>query len=78
MRTNIKQWYHETFPTDDLWTEIKDDACFEDLFDALDHYQDVYEILPHDSIVRERCFERLAEIIGMDYDYIYEQWMRAV
>ena len=25
--------------------------------------------------IRERCFSKLAEIMGVDYDYIYYQWL---
>ena len=28
-----------------------------------------------DSLVRERVFDKLAEIMGVDYNYIYEQWL---
>ena len=31
----------------------------------------------YDSLVRERIFEKLAEIIGTDYDYIYDQWVKS-
>lgn len=79
MRIRIRQWYHETYPTDNLWQCIKPWVTFKTLFDALDNYQDVYQTIGEgiDSIVRERCFMKLAQIIGTDYDYIYDQWMRA-
>ena len=30
-----------------------------------------------DTIVRERIFIKLAEIMNVDYDYIYEQWLKS-
>lgn len=30
-----------------------------------------------DSVVRQRMFSKLAEIMGVGYGEIYEQWMRA-
>ena len=74
----IREWYMEAFPTDELGAEISADATFEGLFETLDHYQDVYEYLGEaDSLVRERCFAELARVMGVEYDYVYDQWMRA-
>lgn len=73
---NVKEWYCTTYPTDDLGEEIRDDITFEDVFDCLDRYMDIYDCLGvWDSIVRERVFTRLAEIMEVDYEYIYDQWM---
>ena len=77
-KTKIKEWYIKEYPTDELGVEIDNDITFEDLFVVLDTYKDVYEALNvWDSIVRERVFSKLAEIMKVDYDYIYEQWLRA-
>lgn len=72
----IKTWYNTTY-NDDLGQEIKDDVTFYGLFETLDRHKDVYEYLGEniDSIVRERVFEKLAEIMEVDYNYIYEQWL---
>ena len=74
----IWMWYRETYPSDELGREIKTTATFYGLFDALENYQDVYEYLGvNDSVVRERCFQKLAHLIGERYDYIYDQWLLA-
>jgi hypothetical protein len=54
-------------------------VTFEDYFIVLDGYGDVYDLMgpAADSLVRERIFNGLAEAIDEDYDYIYEQWLRA-
>ena len=76
MKTKIKEWYIKEYPTDELGAEINNEITFEDLFVALD--KDVYEALGvGDSIIRERCFDKLAEIMNVDYDYIFEKWLRA-
>lgn len=56
------------------------EISFEDYFLVLDGYGDVYSLMGRaaDSIVRERIFQQLAEIMNVDYDYIYEQWLRGV
>ena len=76
-KTKIKEWYIKEYPTDELGVEINNDITFYDLFIVLDTYKSVYEALNvWDSIVRERVFGKLAEIMDVDYDYIYEQWLK--
>lgn len=77
MKRKIKEWYIKEYPTDELGVEINKDITFYDLFIVLDTYKDVYEALSvADSIIRERVFNKLAEIMCVDYDYIYTQWLR--
>jgi hypothetical protein len=72
----LKTYYLEQYPDDDLGAKIKENTTFEGLFDALERYQDVYEYIGvHDSLIRERLFEKLADIIDMPYDYVYYQWL---
>lgn len=74
----IKTWYTKQFKTDELGHEIAENATFEGLFEALDNYKDVYKYIGvADSLVRERVFQKLAEIMQVEYSYIYEQWLRA-
>ena len=77
-KTKIKEWYVKEYPTDELGIEINNEITFYDLFVVLDTYKDVYEALNvWDSIVRERVFDKLADIMNVDYDYIFNQWLRA-
>jgi hypothetical protein len=78
MTTLIKEWYVTNYPTDEVGNTLNDKATFNDLFNALDTYQDVYVVLggDADSIVRERAFKKLSELLGVDYDYVYEQWLK--
>ena len=77
--TKIREWYSKAYPTDDIVSHIREDATFWGLFDTLDNYQNVYAFIFkdswEDSIVRERCFEHLAEIMEVPYKEIYDQWM---
>lgn len=79
MNTNIKDWYMKEYAFDKVGLTLNNDITFEGLFEVLDSYGDVYEYLggDADSLVRERCFCKLAELMQVDYDYIYEQWLRA-
>lgn len=72
----IKLWYVQKFPDDKLGREIKPDVTFEDVFRALDNYQNVYTVIGvGDSVVRERIFTELAKITEQPYDVIYNQWL---
>lgn len=72
----LKTYYLEQYHDDDLGIEIDADATFDGLFETLDRCRDVYEYIGiADSVIRERLFEKLAEIIDMPYDYVYYQWL---
>ena len=79
---SIRDWYEQTYPTDEMIEYISEYATFDGLFDTLDNYGDVYEYIfvegVADSIVRERIFYELASILRVDYNYIYEQWLKCV
>ncbi len=73
----IKEFYLNTYPTDELGAEINPTATFGNLWAAL-RGGFLYEYIGvFDSIIRERIFERFSEITGHDYDYIYEEWLNA-
>jgi len=74
---NIKEFYLNTYPTDELGVELIETATFVGLLDVLhNNTKDVYDYIGvGDSIVRERVFERLAEILEMPYDYVYKLWL---
>lgn len=75
MNTNIKNWYVAN-NEDDLGLEINDKITFQDLYNALENGDDVYELLGvDDSLIREICFEKLAELMNVDYDVIYKLWL---
>ena len=76
----VKRWYEMTFPADtEIVQDIRPNATFLGCLRCLDDYGDIYLYLMGnkvDSIVRERIFAKLADIMGEDYDYIYDQWMK--
>ena len=80
MTGDIKSWYIQKYPNDAEGQTLKDGVSFGDLFQALDNYEDIYDLLfieeGGDSLIRERIFEALAFIIDTPYDYIYEQWLK--
>lgn len=77
-RLKIKNWYLKTYPTDDLGKEIKDNLSFWSLYTLMSQRYNVYSVLQvSDSLVRERVFEKLSEILGVEYDYIYKIWLKS-
>lgn len=75
-KTLVKDWYIKEYTTDELGQEINEKITFYDIFYALDRYKNIYEVLGvGDSLVRERVFKKLANIMRVDYNYIYEQWL---
>jgi len=74
----IKDFYTETYPTDDLGEQLNDDVTFKDLWNGLHGNKNVYDIMGvGDSVIRERLFEELSEITGVDYKYIYDLWLKS-
>lgn len=79
---NVKEIYHGVYDTDDMWEDINDDVTFKDVLDSLqDKDKDFYDVIGvGDSVVRERVFEILVDILnhmGEDVDYgdIYEMFL---
>jgi hypothetical protein len=75
---NIREFYVKNYPTDDMGKGINPNATFDGLWNVLKAYGDVYEYLyVYDSIIRERLFEKLSIDKDVDYDVIYNQWLKS-
>ena len=79
---NIKEYYMNTYPTDELGVELNENSTFVGLLDVLntqsvnDDSDYVYEYIGVvDSIVRERLFSNLALVLNKPYDYVYNLWL---
>jgi hypothetical protein len=73
---NIREWYMNEFPADDLGFEINTEATFGGLYWVLQSFSDVYLYLGVvDSLVRERCFYKLSTVDGVTYDDVYSKWL---
>lgn len=73
---NVNEDYVTDFPTDDLGKKINKDLNFLDLFNGMLEGKDIYDMLNvSDSLIRERVFERLAYLMGIDYQIIYYLWL---
>lgn len=73
MNEEIKTWYKNTYPNDySAW--VAPNVTFSDLFKMLVHKENVYAVLGG-SIEREKCFERIAELMGVEYNFVYRLWL---
>jgi hypothetical protein len=71
---NIKKWYLETFPDDDMGENINDNADFTEM----DYYEvrHIYDYLGDiDTVIRERVFQKLASLLNMEYKEVYDIWL---
>jgi len=75
--TKVRDWYMKEFPDDELGQEIKKGITFYDVFEKMDRYKDIYDDIleVRDSVIRERVFGKLADIMGVDYEEVYQQWI---
>lgn len=73
MKQLIKPWYTATYPTDELGKDFHPDCTFEEVWESI---EDVYEIIgAADSIVRERVFQMISELLAVDYSVVYNKWL---
>lgn len=70
----IKDWYIKAFPTDDMGEGIC--GTFKGFLQTLIQGEDIYDYIDvGDSVIRERIFSKLAEMLDVDYDDIYYLWL---
>ena len=75
--SDISAWYAAEFSDDEMKDEIYTGVSFQKLNDMLSS-NDLYSIIGvDDTVVRERCFSKLAELMQVDYSVIYEKWLNA-
>ena len=76
-QTKIIDWYRMAYPTDEWAIDgLNKAATFQDAYECLHTGFNFYTFLGvSDSIVRERVFDALSELMDCDYSVIYDQWL---
>lgn len=70
---SIKEWYTAAYPTDNLGADIT--GTFGHAMQCI-LFGDFYAYVSvKDSLVRERIFRKLSEMLGVDYKEIYNLWI---
>jgi antirestriction protein len=78
LNTRMRTWYMKTFPKDDRGQYMDLYNTFEDLWNALQNKQNVYNVIGEgDSIIRERLFDKLSQIKGVKYMDVYNLWLES-
>ena len=73
---NIKEYYTNQYPQDELGVELNENATFVGLLNCLYEGNDVYDYIGEgDSLIRERLFEKLAIDTNKPYNYIWDLWL---
>ena len=80
MNELIKEFYAKAYPTDDMVDDMDNSITFQQLLNELikGNGDNIYEIMGvDDSLIRERVFLRLSEIMNIEYEYIYNLWLHS-
>ena len=74
----IREWYISEYSDDEAGMSLNENVSFYDIMGALLKGVSVYTILGGyaDSIIRERVFNKMAELFGVDYSVIYDLWLK--
>lgn len=78
---NIKEWYSSEYKDDTMSERINEELTFYDLFMCMcfrlhAEETDIYSLLNvSDSLIRERIFGKMSEILNNDYKIVYNLWL---
>ena len=76
MEQELRDWYKKEYKDDDLGNELPSDTLamvLAALFNNPEEFEENY--CADDSVVRERIFNKLADLCDEDYDTFYEYWL---
>lgn len=77
LNSSVKEWYLNSFEVDNLGNEISEGITFGDVMRCLEEHNDFYDCIGvGDSVIRERVFEKLAEILNVEPLTVYYQWLK--
>ena len=78
LNTKMRNWYMKTFPQDERGDYMNSYNTFEDLWNALQNKENVYNVIGEgDSLIRERLFDKLSQIKGVKYKDVYNLWLES-
>ena len=73
----LKNFYGIAYDDDDICDSyINENATFGGLLENItEPYDYIFKNGEEDSVIRERLFEKLADIMGVEYNDIYKLWL---
>lgn len=78
MNELVKDFYAKTYPTDDMVIDMNGNITFQQVLNELikGNGDNFYELIgASDSLVRERVFLGLSEVMGLEYEHIFKLWL---
>lgn len=75
LESDVAAWYASEFPSDELKDNLVAGISFQKMFNMIGDTDFKSIIGEDDSVVRQRCFEKTSELMGIDYNVIYEKWL---
>jgi hypothetical protein len=77
IHSSVLWWYVFNYPGDEMGWDILPHVTFQMVWDALQSGVCVYATMgAGDSVVRERVFARLSEILDVEYEHVYNTWLQ--
>lgn len=74
---SVGKWYRQKYPTDTEGKYVNQEISFNQLCILMKYGVPFYELIGvGDSIIRERIFDALAQIYGVNYSDVYDMWSR--
>ena len=76
MDEELRDWYKKEYKDDDIEDELPSDTfavVLAGFFNNPEEFEENY--CANDSIVRERIFQKLADLCNVDYDDFYDFWL---
>ena len=75
----IKEWYGETYKSDELKDYINEGVTFQQLKEVMSQGGDVYDLIGvGDSLIRERLFYGLADRENVEIGEIYDLYEKGI
>ena len=77
LNKRVRAWYLKTFPDDEAGADIDKTLTWKKLRDAINNGlgSDIYRVIGvGDSVIRERVFEGLADVLRTTFDNVYDAW----
>lgn len=78
MNELVKDFYARTYPTDDIVEDINSSITLQQVLNGLikGNGDNFYELIGvSDSLVRERVFLGLSEVMDLEYEHIFKLWL---
>lgn len=71
----VREWYMREFADDPMGERLRQNLTWADLLERMRCGENFHEIINVcDTVVRERIFTRLAEMLLVPYEVIYQLW----